>query len=425
MPLDKDDKTAKQCLNLRASGDIVAGICAHGLNCRKGGDSMPRRFRLSPDKLLDMAGDFATGVSLGLNQDDQEIKALITWVAPSAIPEREALVVDLGGTSVRAARVAVGREPAIIAGPAVADLPIVRGRPLSRVDFLAVQTGLLAQVCSTKPLPLGYCFSYPTRSLDDGDAILLNWTKEVHVPGTEGTRMGRLLVNAARSSGIPVGAPTVVNDTVAALLAGLAGEPADGYIGLIVGTGTNMAAYMPSCAVTKFPTGLLWPTRLPINLECGNYSPPCLNEVDDVVDFGSSTPGQQRLEKAVSGAYLGRLLAAAAPQAGFDGEGGSASVVEKAGGSGPLAPLASAIVRRSADLVAASLAGLVTLHPRQARTIRVVAEGSLFWGAPGYAGRVQRVVNALLPQLGRAETALEIVRREQANLFGAALATRP
>ena len=385
---------------------------------------MPQRFRLTLDQLLDTAGDFATGVSLGLTQDEQEIKALITYVAPSAMPEREALVVDLGGTSVRAARVLVGVEPAIVSGPAVADLPIVRGRSLSLADFLSVQTELLAEVCSTQKLPLGYCFSYPTRSLDDGDAILLNWTKEVHVPGTEGTRMGSMLVRAARAMGIPVGQPTVVNDTVAALLAGLAGEPADGNIGLIVGTGTNMAAYMPTCAVTKFPTGLLWPTRLPINLECGNYTPPCLNAVDDVVDFESATPGRQRLEKAVSGAYLGRLLEAAVPNSGFDGESGSAGAVKVASENGPLAPVAQAIINRSADLVAASLAGLVTLHPRQARTIRVVAEGSLYWGAPGYAGRVQRVVNALLPQLGRGETAVGIVRREQANLFGTAIATR-
>ncbi len=383
---------------------------------------MPHRFHLTADLLLDMAQDFATGVTLGLAQDGQEIKALVTYVTPSATPEREALVVDLGGTSVRAARVAVGPTPRTISGPAVADLPIVGGVALSRTDFLAVQTELLSQICSTRPLPLGYCFSYPARSLDDGDAILLNWTKEVFVPDTEGRRVGRMLARAAQAAGVPVSTTTVVNDTVAALLAGLAGEPVDGYIGLIVGTGTNMAVYMPASAIPKFPSGLSWPTRLPVNLESGNYSPPCLTAIDDAVDMASENPGVQRLEKAVSGAYLGRLLAAAEPTAPFDGESGSAGVVAQAGG-GPLAVLASAILNRSADLVAASLAGLATIHPRQSKTIRVVAEGGLFWGAPGYAKRVQATLATLLPRLGRPGLEIEVVAREQANLVGTALAT--
>jgi hexokinase len=383
---------------------------------------MPHRFNLAPDQLLDMAQDFAIGVGLGLAQDGQEIKALITYVTPCATPEREALVVDLGGTSVRAARVAVGPTPRILSGPAVSDLPVVRGVPLSRTNFLAVQTELLGQVCSTRPLPLGYCFSYPARSLDDGDAILLNWTKEVFVPDTEGHRVGQMLARAACAAGVPVSTPTVVNDTVAALLAGLAGESVDGYIGVIVGTGTNMAVHLPSSAIPKFPSGLSWPTRLPVNLESGNYSPPCLNAVDDAVDMASKNPGDQRLEKAVSGAYLGRLLAAAAPGSTFDGESGSAGVVAQAGG-GPLAPLASAILNRSADLVAASLAGLVTIHPAQAQIIRVVAEGGLFWGAAGYVKRVRKTLGRLLPLLERSGLAIEIVARENANLIGTALAT--
>lgn len=385
---------------------------------------MPHRFRLTLDQLHDMALDFATGVTLGLAQDQQEIKALVTYVAPTPLPEREALVIDLGGTSVRAARVLVGPEPRIVRGPAVADLPVVRGVPLPRIDFLAVQTELLGQVSSTRRLALGYCFSYPARSLDDGDAILIHWTKEIFVPGTEGQRVGRLLTEAALAGGVAVGPATVINDTVAALLAGFAGEPADGYVGLIVGTGTNMAVSLPYVAIPKFPTGLTWPTPVPVNLESGNYSPPCLNAIDNTIDLASGNPGAQRLEKAVSGAYLGRLLAAAAPGAGFHGESGSAGVVAVAGDDGPEAPLAAAIIDRSADLVAASLAGLATIHPRQTATIRVVAEGGLFWGAPGYADRVRGSVAGLLPRLGRGDTTVEIVRREQANLLGTALATR-
>jgi hexokinase len=384
---------------------------------------MAHRFLLSLADLVDMAHDFATGIQLGLSHNEQEIKALVTYVRPQPARVREALVVDLGGTRVRAARVQVGPEMRIVAGPATAELPITRGVPLPRIDYLSVQTELLSQVASTTDLPLGYCFSYPAASQTNGDAILLNWTKEVFVPDTEGLPVGAMLADAARAVGVAVGKVTVVNDTVAALLAGLAGPPADGYLGLIVGTGTNLALQLVPGQIPKLPGGLFWPTPLPVNLESGNYSPPCLNRVDREVDARSDTPGSQRFEKAVSGVYLGRLLSRAAPAARFDGSRGSAGVVAVARKDDDLGRLAQAILNRSADLIAASLAGATLIYGDHARLIRVVAEGGLFWGAPGYRARVETTLAQLLPAVGRGQTRVELVGRDQANLFGAALAT--
>jgi hexokinase len=77
-------------------------------------------------------------------------------------------------------------------------------------------------------------------------------------------------------------------------------------MGLIVGTGTNMASLMRSDKIAKLKTkesGLI-----PVNLESGNFYPPYLTDVDNQVDALSNNKGQQRFEKAISGGYLGKIF---------------------------------------------------------------------------------------------------------------------
>ncbi|MBM4354599.1 MAG: hypothetical protein FJ109_12565 [Deltaproteobacteria bacterium] len=158
------------------------------------------------------------------------------------------------------------------------------------------------------------------------------------------------------------------------------------------------------------------------------------------MDRGSEHPGQQRFEKAVSGAYLGRLLKAACPDAPMDADAGSQAVVDLAQGRMPasrpdaaqrgtpmaevgpdLAALARAILRRSSRLVGASIAALATSIPATGNRCRVVAEGSLFWKAPGYVDDVTDALAATLSGLGRPELRSTVVRVADANLAGAAL----
>ncbi len=386
---------------------------------------MPERFALSLTALADIARDFEDRVGEGLALDGWEIKGLITYAMASPTPEREALVLDIGGTSVRAAWVKVGPETRVLAQPLVTDLPIERGVPLPKAEFLGAQTDLLRRLGAPDGLPLGYCFSYPATSLPDGDAVLLNWTKEVYVPETEGRRVGRMLLEALSKAGLECSGVTVVNDTVAAMLAGLVGKPADATLGLIVGTGTNMSLLLPNYVIPKFPSDIEWEGPVPVNLESGNYTPPGLTDADHSVDAASDEPGTQRFEKAVSGAYLGRVLAAAMPGSDFDAESGSVGVVKvMQEGTHPLSAIARSIVRRSARLVAATLAGAIRHLPEEAETVRVVAEGSLFWRAPGYADEVRNTLRSLLPLVGCDHIRFEIVSRDYANLIGTALAAR-
>ncbi len=394
---------------------------------------MEGMFALSDEQLVAIARAFADKVTEGLARDGQEIRCLPTWCATELPAEPQpALVLDVGGTNLRAARMTRKADGwHVEQGPVEARLPVVRGRPLPREQFLGTQADLLARVArgTGGAMPLGYCFSYPAESLPGGDARLIHWTKEVFVPDTEGECVGQPLLDELRRRSVPCSSVTVVNDTVASLLAGAPACGGEGLIGLIVGTGTNMAALLPARSIPKLghPTGRAAP--IPVNLESGNFHPDFLNECDETVDQASEHPGRQRFEKAVSGAYLGRLLKAACPEAPIDPEVGSQAVVGLATGSDAAPPSVSsaarAILLRSARLVAASIAGLASRLPTPAGRCRIVAEGSLFWKAPGYADAVRTTLGTILKGIGQRGIECSIVRVADANLAGAALGAQP
>jgi hexokinase len=219
----------------------------------------------------------------------------------------------------------------------------------------------------------------------------------------------------------------VINDTVASLLAGTVVKEADGYIGLIVGTGHNMAAVLEPANIAKLPKEFNWTAPLPVNFESGNFTRPHLTLWDDKVDAASSNPGQQRGEKAVSGVYLATLLKMAMPESSLDPAAGSKGVVDLAyhseTASGAERLLARQILTRSSKLVASELAGVVTVlnDMRPRNSVCIVAEGGLFWGAPNYASRTSETLNSLLTAMRLGHITVDIVSVQNANFLGSAV----
>ena len=246
------------------------------------------------------------------------------------------------------------------------------------------------------------------------------------MPGTERALVGSLLADALARQGLRCSSVSVINDTVAALLAGAANRPADAQIRLIVGTGTNMAAFFRGRDICKLAPDVGPEVRFPVNLESGNYAPPYLTDADRRVADESGDAQAQLFEKAVSGAYLARVLLAALPGLSLDPESGSEGVVAVAQSAACAchSQVAAAILERSARLVAASLAGLVAcLSARQdVSAVTIAAEGSLFWNAPGYGQAVSSTLRDLLHARGLGSVDLSIERIESANLLGSAFA---
>ena len=219
---------------------------------------------------------------------------------------------------------------------------------------------------------LGFIFAFPVVQLGIRSGLLLKWTKEFAFEGVEGREVVALLEQAisAKSGRFPslrrLTVSAMANDTVGVLAAGaFFDERCD--MGLIVGTGTNMAVALPATgsgdtatrsagilpaqglggaasgmpaatgsagilparglggAASDMPAatgsaGILpareegsatpgRPNEMLINMECGNFDGvrAIQTPLDCRLDAESDTEGQL-IEKMIAGRYLGELV---------------------------------------------------------------------------------------------------------------------
>jgi len=157
---------------------------------------------------------------------------------------------------------------------------------------------------------IAFTFSFPViqHSLASGELVC--WTKEFETGmGTndpvEKQDVCELLNAAFRRQGMGSFVGAVANDTVGTLLS--AGYEHNSSwpacrIGIILGTGFNIASYDPSAQQNGYSGSL-------INHECGNYNGVAefSTIMDMELDYSTSDAGKQLSEKMISGAYLGEL----------------------------------------------------------------------------------------------------------------------
>ena len=396
---------------------------------------MKNQFDLTNAQLIDIANSLTKKVVTGLQEDGTEIKCLPTYIRPKKVGIKgDATVFDLGGTNFRVATVSVGSESKVT-GSTERDITEMKNKGFSREDLFKAQAKTLAQLNVPKDTPIGYCFSYPAKSLTDGDAELIKWTKGVSIPQMEGQPVGKpLLKYLNENSTSRFSTVKVVNDTITSLFAGLLNPGFDAYVGLIVGTGTNMATFFPSEYIPKIRAMKDWSGVTPVNLESGNFYPPHLTVMDDEVDAKSDNKGNQRFEKAISGMYLGRVFRAAFPNEKLDEALSAVDLTRMINNPSQykkeFVEVAYQIYERSARLVAASIAGLVKnlqAAVPSVKRVQVLAEGSLFWskiktGQASFADIVNETVNKIVHEIGLPKVEVKIAQMENANLIGAAMA---
>ena len=394
-------------------------------------------FKLDNEQLKGIAHTFREKVEEGLNKNNAEIQCIPTFILPKATDVKgKALVLDLGGTNYRVAIVDFSTEKPIIYpnNGWKKDMSIMKSPGYTREELFKELADLIVEIKREEEMPIGYCFSYPTESIPGGDARLLRWTKGVDIREMVGQFVGKPLLddlnekNKIRFTGVKV-----LNDTIASLFAGLTDKSYDAYIGLIVGTGTNMATFIPSDKITKLDPECHVQGLIPVNLESGNFYPPFLTAVDDTVDATSDSLGKQRFEKAVSGMYLGDILKAAFPleefEEKFDARKLTAIMNYPDIHKDIYVQVAHWIYNRSAQLVAASLAGLIALlksYNRDIHRVCLIAEGSLFWSESrkdkNYNILVMEKLQELLRELELEDVEVHINSMDNANLIGTGIA---
>lgn len=279
---------------------------------------------------------FLKEMEAGLAGEPSSLKMIPTYTSPYGEVQRDTpvTVLDAGGTNFRAGTVTF---------PSGGDKPKIEhlekgGMPGAKTyvpqeEFYAVLTGHISRCAqfTNGNTAVGFCFSYPAEASANGDAKLINWTKEIKAPEIVGQWVGaetvkRLAVKPSRM--------TVVNDTVATLLAGKAVESNvrySAYLGFILGTGTNVAYIERNDRIGKLkdaPEG-----SMAINSESGGFSKIAQSAFDEAMDKKSANCGAQRFEKMIAGAYLGAIgleIFKAAARAGFFSEDARLAIMQLA-----------------------------------------------------------------------------------------------
>ena len=394
-------------------------------------------FWLENDQLKEIASSFREKVEEGLKHENAEIQCIPTFISPKTSDiNGKALVLDLGGTNYRVATVDLGQgSPTIHPNNGwKKDMSIMKSPGYTREELFKELADMIVGIKRDEEMPIGYCFSYPAESVLSGDAKLLRWTKGVDIKEMVGQLVGKPLLDYLNEHcKIKFTGIKVLNDTIASLFAGLTDNSYDAYIGLIVGTGTNMATFIPADKIKKLDPSYNIQGLVPVNLESGNFHPPFLTTVDDTVDTISGSLGKQRFEKAVSGMYLGDILKAAFPldefENKFDAQKLTAIMNYPDIYKDVYVQVAQWIYGRSAQLVAASLTGLVMLlksYNKDMRKVCLVAEGSLFWSEnrkdKNYNILVLEKLQELLNESALADIEIHINNINNANLIGTGIA---
>ena len=360
---------------------------------------------------------------------------------PSGAESGRFVTLDLGGTNVRATVVEIADGALNVLKHDSFRLASSSGSASDLFDPIARFLGQVLE--DDGEYSLGFIFAFPMNQTGIRSGSLSKWTKELNFDSVEGNDVVALLEGAVADAAdtftvlrrLTVGA--LANDTVGVLAAGAYLDPRCD-MGLIVGTGTNMAVAMPAELTGR-------PGEMVINMECGNFDGvrSIQTPYDRRLDAESDTDGQL-IEKMVSGRYLGEIVRLTLSDLesrgeGFEGWLDSSSVfrIPYAFTAEHMSDIAfddsedltatsmllrslsvsdstlderrrlreicAAVAHRSARLVASTIAATATyVDPNLDNDHIVAADGSVIRGYPGYQVEVQRGLQDILgPQADR------------------------
>lgn len=251
--------------------------------------------------------EFRRQMTAGLRGEASSLMMIPTYIGSDAqAGSQKVLALDAGGTNFRVAVVAFDQA----GNPTVERLekqpmPGSQGKLTREAFFAAVVDAMLPVVEESDTV--GFCFSFPAEILPSKEGKILCFNKEIQIEGAEGALIGESINAELIRRGYAPKRFTLLNDTVATLLCGMSGDVSryDGYVGYILGTGTN-TAYMEHGSAIEKVGGLAG--EMIINMESGGYDGFPQGTFDRELDEASEVPGDHKMEKMISGAYQGDLI---------------------------------------------------------------------------------------------------------------------
>jgi len=273
-----------------------------------------KSFEISLGDIKKIIKNFHSEMLKGLSGHKSSLAMIPSFVdMPKGNETGKYIALDLGGTNFRILEVelkAGGRIDVIAEDKFKLEKEIVTGTGRQMFDFIAESIKYFLHVHKMSlsgEIDLGFTFSFPLNQTSIAGGILLFWNKGFSASNVIGKDVVALLNAALKRQGIDnIKIAALVNDTVGTLIAKAYG---DSYcdLGVIFGTGTN-ACYPEKISKIKKARGLKTSTGyMVINTEWGNFNKLNCTSCDTKIDKASSNPGRQRLEKMVSGMYLGEI----------------------------------------------------------------------------------------------------------------------
>ena len=407
----------------------------------------------------------------GLSSSLPMIPSYITPVS-RVLPGKTVLALDAGGTNLRVSRVRFDeRGKAVAEGEVKHPMPGTKGRVNASQFFDMIADTALPVLAGSHGIEgIGFTFSYPMEMQPHADGILTAFSKEVDAPDVIGKAIGAGLRDAFVRKGYVYDGPIVLlNDTVATLLSGVAGIPADGMvcetgknaygfaggpvIGFILGTGFNTA--YPETNIPKIGFESKDAPQIVV-CETGTFNLRYRGPLDREFDDSTKNPGAYTLEKTTAGAYLGPLTLHILQQAVKDkvirfkrsdellamdqletrilnefsraplaaeGHLGSLFGLDEGGALAAVQYLTSIVTERGAMFSAAVLAA--TMERMQAgcepyAPVRIAVEGTTYMIYKGMRRSLEAWLHMML--IREKPRSYVIAPVEQASLFGAAVA---
>lgn len=401
---------------------------------------------------------FIDEMSRGLQGQKSSLDMIPTFIeVKDDIPiNKPVIVIDAGGTNFRCAFVRFNekKEP-VVESLLKYIMPGVE-KEVSKDEFFDMMAFYVKDIINISN-KIGFCFSYPTEILPNRDGKLLRFAKEIKIKQVLGETIGQNLNLAFKRIGLPPDKHAVIlNDTVASLLGGIKYKNRlfSGYIGFILGTGTNCCYIEKNSNITKRNDLSISGSQI-INCESGGFGKFQMGSIDAAFDKSTTNPGVHVFEKFISGAYLGALchltLQTAAKDGIFSktvaneflnlknvgtidinefmyypaGYNRIASICKNGQGNDLQVAycICDSLIERAAKLSAINLSAMAIksdCNSSPDKPICIVAEGTTFYNLKNLKSRTEYYLKSYLEN--QCEIYYDIISVDNATLVGAAIA---
>ncbi|KAG5984008.1 hypothetical protein E4U55_006373 [Claviceps digitariae] len=265
-----------------------------------------------------------------LQKDKQCMLPSFSHQLPFGTEQGEYVALDVGGSTLRVAVVALrGREAIVDKQSEIISMHSYRidknVKNLRGMQFFGwmaekVRETLAGSCCYAnspeKPLPVACAWSFPIEQTSMGGGKLLPMGKGFLADqGLLGEDLGEIIKQACKNQDLHVELRTILNDSSACLLS-RAYSYTNTRFGLILGTGVNLAAHLPVLGIGKNKFGVRpkgWfseATHVIVNTELGMFGHNILplTRWDQALTNQHPRPDFQPLEHLVSGMYLGEIV---------------------------------------------------------------------------------------------------------------------